>query len=241
MKKFTLLTESYNLERFSITREEFLKYKNEIVLILNDMYKDYLKRYSVMTFICNLPFENGREISIINKISTNVMVLKHLVRTFNLKNFDDIITLVKTKKDELFKVGTNDFNEILKLLKITEKYGDANELIAIGKIKSVIKSKLNLDIDPIKSGNGSYEDLILGIDITFKIGNRTHTCQVKPLISMKTDGLNYTIVSSGNVKQYKTDYLCFANSQNQTAILFQNREVIMNGNVITIKNQYFVQ
>lgn len=241
MKKFTLLTESYNLERFSITREEFLKYKNEIVLILNDMYKDYLKRYSVMTFICNLPFENGREISIINKISTNVMVLKHLVRTFNLKNFDDIITLVKTKKDELFKVGTNDFNEILKLLKITEKYGDANELIAIGKIKSVIKSKLNLDIDPIKSGNGSYEDLILGIDITFKIGNRTHTCQVKPLISMKTDGLNYTIVSSGNVKQYKTDYLCFANSQNQTAILFQNREVIMNGNIITIKNKYFVQ
>ena len=241
MKKFTLLTESYNLERFSITREEFLKYKNEIVLILNDMYKDYLKRYSVMTFICNLPFENGREISIINKISTNVMVLKHLVRTFNLKNFDDIITLVKTKKDELFKVGTNDFNEILKLLKITEKYGDANELIAIGKIKSVIKSKLNLDIDPIKSGNGSYEDLILGIDITFKIGNRTHTCQVKPLISMKTDGLNYTIVSSGNVKQYKTDYLCFVNSQNQTAILFQNREVIMNGNIITIKNKYFVQ
>lgn len=241
MKKFTLLTESYNLERFSITREEFLKYKNEIVLILNDMYKDYLKRYSVMTFICNLPFENGREISIINKISTNVMVLKHLVRTFNLKNFDDIITLVKTKKDELFKVGTNDFNEILKLLKITEKYGDANELIAIGKIKSVIKSKLNLDIDPIKSGNGSYEDLILGIDITFKIGNRTHTCQVKPLISMKTDGLNYTIVSSGNVKQYKTDYLCFVNSQNQSSILFQNREVIMNGNIITIKNQYFVQ
>lgn len=241
MKKFTLLTESYNLERFSITREEFLKYKNEIVLILNDMYKDYLKRYSVMTFICNLPFENGREISIINKISTNVMVLKHLVRTFNLKNFDDIITLVKTKKDELFKVGTNDFNEILKLLKITEKYGDANELIAIGKIKSVIKSKLNLDIDPIKSGNGSYEDLILGIDITFKIGNRTHTCQVKPLISMKTDGLNYTIVSSGNVKQYKTDYLCFVNSQNQSSILFQNREVIMNGNIITIKNKYFVQ
>lgn len=241
MKKFTLLTESYNLERFSITREQFLRYKNEIVLILNDMYKDYLKKYSVMTFICNLPFENGREISIINKISTNVMVLKHLVRTFNLKSFDDIINLIKTKKDELFKVGTNDFNEILKLLKISEHYGDLNELIAIGKIKSVIKSKLNLDIDPVKSGNGSYEDLILGIDITFKINDKVFTCQVKPLIDVKNDNINYTITSSGNVKQYKTDYLCFVDNRTKNSVLFQNREVVMNGNVITIKKQYFVQ
>lgn len=190
--------------------------------------------------VCNLPFENGREISIINKIKTNVMVLKYLVRVFHLKNFEDIINLVKTKKEDLFQIGTPHFNQILHLLKVSEQSGDANELIALKKIKDVIKIKKNLDIDPVKSGNGSYEDLILGIDITFKIDNRSYTCQVKPLADVKADNINYIITSSGNVKQYKTDYLCFVDNKTKHSVLFQNREVVMDGNIITIKKQYFV-
>lgn len=243
MVKFTLIQESYNLGRFSITRDQFITYRKTIEnILLNEMYPNNVKVVDGIPLLTSLDCEKkeNRDFSIFHKINTNVTVMKYLVKTFNLSNFNDLIELVVTRKNDLFIEGTVYFNEIHKILKITEEYGDRNELLSISYIKDVIKRKLNLDISPIKSPTGSYDDLINGIDIKFNLNGRDFTCQVKPLVSISEIGNNCVINSSGNIKNYKTDYLSFADHRTSKVILFQNKEVSISGNIITIPKKYLV-
>ena len=237
MKKFTLIQENYDLERFSISREEFIKYRKEIErILLKDLYPDKVKYAEGLPLLGALPCERteGRDFSIFHKVNTNVTLMRYFVKTFNINSFQALMSLVNDKRNEFFIEGGKYFNEIRKILKITEDYGDRNEYIAIDYIKQVIKSKLNLDINPIKSPSGSYDDLINGVDAKFDINGKTYTCQVKPLVTIKESGVEYIIVSSGNIKNYKTDYLAFANHKTGECVLFKNKEVRINGTTIII-------
>ena len=51
-------------------------------------------------------------------------------------------------------------------------------------IKVLAKSVYNEDIEVKREVTSSYNDLILGIDITFTLKGKKYTCQVKPLKNM---------------------------------------------------------
>jgi hypothetical protein len=178
----------------------------------------------------------NRDFSIFHKINTNVTVMKYLTKTFNLNSFNELISLIDNRKLELFNEGIY-FSEIWKILKITEDYGDKNEYLSIEYIKNVIKEKLQQDITPLKSPSGSYDDMINGIDIRFEINKKEYTCQVKPLAKITEDENNYIVTSSGNIKQYKTDYLSFSNHKTGETALFRNKEVRINGNILIISKK----
>jgi hypothetical protein len=237
MKKFTLIQENYDLERFSISRDQFISYRKEVEkILLKELYPDKVKYAEGIPLLGALPCEKseGRDFSIFHKVNTNVTLMRYFVRTFNINSFQDLVNLVNVKKNDFFIEGGRYFNEIRKILKITEDYGDKNEYIALEYIKQVIKSKLNLEVNPIKSPSGSYDDLINGVDIKFDINGKSFTCQVKPLVSIKESGVEYILVSSGNIKNYKTDYLSFANHKTGECVLFKNKEVRINGTTIII-------
>ena len=243
MKLFTLIQENYDLVRFSITRDQFLKYRKKIEhILLKELYSDRIKYSEGLPLLgaLNCELKEGRDFSIFSKFNTNVTVMKYLVKTFNINNFNELMDLIEERKNEFLVEGSPYFKEIWKILKITEEYGDKNEYIAVDYIKNVIKNKLNIEINPIKSKPGSYDDMIKGIDIKFNINNKEYTCQVKPLVSLRESGDDWIVQSSGNIKNYKTDYLAFANHKNGECILFQNKDVKMNGTTLIINKKYRV-
>lgn len=243
MRKFTLILEDYDLGQFSITRDQFITYRKTIEnILLKELYPNNVRVVQGIPLLTPLNCEKneGRDFSIFHKINTNVTVMKYLVKEFQLKNFDDLITLVVTRKNELFIEGSKYLIQIQKILKITEEYGDKNEYLALEYIKKVIKSKMSLDVSPTRSPTGSYDDLINGIDIKFNANGKEFTCQVKPLVSVAERGGNSVIVSSGNIKNYHTHYLAFANHRTGEVLLFQNKEVTFSGNTLTIPSKYRV-
>lgn len=243
MKKFTLIQENYDLVRFSISRREFIEYRKKVeYILLKELYPDRVKYVESLELLGPLDCESGegRDFSIFGKFNTNVTVMKYLVRTFNLNSFQELMYLIEEKKGEFMVDGSPYFAEIWKILKITERYGDMNEYVSVDYIKNVISSKLNLDINPVKSKSGSFDDIINGIDIKFKIGDRDFTCQVKPLVSIRESGDEYIILSSGNIKDYKTNYLSFSNHETKESVLFQNKEVRINGTTLIIPKKYRV-
>lgn len=243
MKKFTLIQENYNLVRFSISREEFIMYRKRVEkILLRELYPDRIKYVENLQLLGPLDCEKkeGRDFSIFSKFNTNVTVMKYIVRTFALNSFQELMDLIENRKEELMMEGSSHFNEVWRILKITEEYGDKNEYVSIDYIKNIIKSKLSLDINPIKSKPGTYDDMIYGIDIKFTINGRDFTCQVKPLVSVKESGEELIIESSGNIHNYETDYLSFSNHKTGESILFQNRGVRINGTTLIIPKKYRV-
>lgn len=243
MKKFTLIQENYDLVRFSISREQFIKYRKRVEhILLKELYPDKVKLSEGLSLLGALDCEKkeGRDFSIFSKFNTNVTVMKYLVKTFNINNFQELMDLIEERKGEFMVEGSPYFKEIWKILKITEEYGDKNEYISLDYIQTVIKNKLGLEINPIKSKPGSFDDMIHGIDIKFNIKGKDFTCQVKPLVSIKETGNECIIVSSGNIKNYKTDYLSFSNHKTGESVLFQNKEVKINGTTIIIPKKYRV-
>lgn len=243
MKKFTLIQENYDLVRFSISREQFIKYRKTVERILiKELYPDKVKYVEGLSLLGALKCEEreGRDFSIFGKVNTNVTLMKYFVKTFNINNFQELLDLIETRKEDFFIEGSHYFNEIRKILKITEEYGEKNEYLSVDYIKTIIQSKLGLDINPIKSPPGSFDDMINGIDIKFNINGRDFTCQVKPLVTITESGDECIIQSSGNIKNYKTDYLSFSNHKNGESVLFQNKEVRINGTTLIIPKKYRV-
>ena len=243
MRKFTLIQENYDLTRFSIDKDQLFRYRMVIDnILLKDLYPNRILHAEGIIFLGPFSCEKneGRDFSIFNKMKTNLMVMKYLVNKFKVEKFEDLLKLVEDMKADFFTEGTNYFNEIRRLLKISESYGDKNEYLSIDYIKAVVKSKLGLDINPLKSQLGSYDDMINGIDIKFVVNDKEYTCQVKPLVKIIESGEEYIITSSGTTKTYSTHYLSFSNHNTGESVLFKNKEVRINGNTIIIPKKYRV-
>jgi hypothetical protein len=124
--------------------------------------------------------------------------------------------------------------QLIKSIRSTEYDGEQNEKLASEYIKSVIFKKTNISVDPDISPVSSRKDLIDGIDIEFQIGqSRKYTCQVKPFRSRRDDGNNVIITSSGLIKEYSVDYICFADYKSNRVCLFKNRgfKILGNGEI----------
>jgi pentose-5-phosphate-3-epimerase len=70
---------------------------------------------------------------------------------------------------------------------------------------------------------GSKDDMIGGIDCEIKVDGQLKTSQIKPFTGIKKEGGNIIILGSGNVKNYKTDWLIFAKN-NKEVLVFDNKD-----------------
>jgi len=244
MKKFTSINESKDLGKFIISDSDFNKYKNTIITILREMYKDHMVSVEGMSLVKALPSEVriGREYSTLNKVNTNILLASKMVNKFNLNNADDLINFVQNNKTELFTEQGKYFDLIFSTIRKTEERGEQNEEFVCEYIKKIVKLKFDEDISPVREVTSSYKDMFLGIDITFTVGGKEYTCQVKPLKSTSLSDNYIKITSSGLMKEYDTNYIAFANKDDGKVLLFRNRreDVSINGVIVTINKKSLV-
>jgi hypothetical protein len=245
MKKFTNINESQDLGRFIMSDVDFNRYKVSINSILRDMYKNNLVQVDSLNLVKSLPSESkiGREYSTLNKVNTNVTLIRKMVNTFNLTSTEELLQFVTDNKEDLFTDNGKYFNNLVfTTIRSTEKKGEENEDFVCDYITKIIKSKFNEDIKPVREVTSSYKDMVLGIDITFTLKEKDYTCQVKPLKSFDYSSDYITITSSGLLKEYNTNYIAFANKEKNEVLLFRNikGEVSIRGVVVIIHKKHLV-
>lgn len=204
--------------------------------ILKELYPDRIL-HEGFYFVRKQDFDLGEgDISIINKSIGNITILKWMYRTFRFESFPHLLNFVEKNKKELYLKDGKYFNEILEILRNTEKKGRENELLAMNYISDLMKIK-SVDFEIKQTSICSREDVIDGIDLILTNKGKDFYIQVKPLVSYKLNGSIYEIKSSGKLKEYKKiHYYVFVNSKEY--LLFTNLGVkIKNGDVyIAAKN-----
>lgn len=247
MKSFLLIQEDITIGDFSITESQFREYMSFIdSIIKGDLYssRDNVISVDGIEMIKALPSEvkRGRTISILNKVNTNRNLMSNISFKFKIKTFIGLKEFIQVNKVDLFTDNGRYFNEIVwNTIRKTEEVGEKNEEMVCVYIKDIMKSKYNVDVDPIREITSSYKDMILGIDITFPYNGKEYTCQVKPLKSISDDGVNIKVRSSGRIKKYDTDYIAFSNYFEKSVFMFRNKGVTINGDVITIPIENMVK
>lgn len=243
MNKFSIINEDMSLGKFSINDKEFKQYMNLINSILkNDMYKDNLETIDTITLIKGTPYEikQGREFSILNKVNTNRTLMTNLIKKFGILDFNELLEFVKMHKEDLFKNDGKFFSIVWETIRSTETIGEKNEDLVVDYIKALVKSKYNIDITPLREITASRNDLIFGIDIIFNVNGKECTCQVKPLKSYIDSGENVLVTSGGRLKNYNVDYIAFSNYYTNKVIMFRNKDLKINGDIITIPKKNMV-
>lgn len=209
--------------KWGVSYEKHKSYQSLIDKILSGIYPDSIYVDGFFYVVGQDFDEPGSEISIINKAIGNITVFKAIVRDNNIKSFDDMIQFVIDNRNELFKKGGTYFDNILQILKISERKGIENELKAIQYIESNLKSK-NIDYTIKQSPICSQLDVIYGVDLILTIKNKDYYIQVKPLESWSLVNENYVVKGRGKIKKYKivhyyifvgaNEYLLFKNDDN---------------------------
>jgi hypothetical protein len=244
MKKISIIQEGQNLGKLTISDSEFRNYISTINNILkSELYSDRIENVEGISLIKALPYEvsEGRYFSTLNKVNTNILLLKKMITMFNLNSFNDIISFVTSNKVDLFTESGKHFKSLVyTTIRQTEIVGEENEEFVCQYLKHLAKKKFDQDIEPVREVTSSYKDLILGIDITFPINGNDYTCQVKPLVSAEQNENTITVTSSGRLKLYKTDYIAFVNRNQNSILLFKNRGVKLDGDRVSIDKNNLV-
>ena len=117
-----------------------------------------------------------------------------------------LIDVVDTYKKRIFSLSSSTFENIIATLGSTNALGDITEEYAVKKLKEIYGDE-NVE----KIGHlGSSDDALKGIDCQIKINNKIITAQIKPYGSFDIEGGYYTMIDTGQVKDYTTDWLIFA-------------------------------
>ena len=217
--------------KWGVSHEKHKSYQSLIDKILSEIYPDRIYVESFF-YVVGQEFDPpGSEISIINKAIGNITVFKAIVRDNNIGSFEEMIQFVIDNRNELFKKGGTYFDNILQILKISERKGIENELKAIQHIESHLKSK-NIDFTIKQSPICSQLDVIYGIDLILTIKNKDYYLQVKPLESYSFNNETYAVKSRGKVKKYKiVNYYIFVGANE--SLLFKNDDNLKVKNGIT--------
>lgn len=231
MKKFSLIKENINLGRFSITDAQFKTYMREVDSIRNSMYPGEIEEVEGLKLLKALPFEkrNGRDFSVLNKVNTNRLLMSRFIQNYNIGSFNELLDFIKINKDNIFRQDGSMFKLVWDTIRQTEKAGEENEELVANYIKSLAKSIYNEDIEVKREVTSSYNDLILGIDITFTLKGKDYTCQVKPLKNVSHSRGYITVSSSGRIKKYNTNYMAFSNSKTNQVLFFRGTNVRLSG------------
>jgi hypothetical protein len=129
------------------------------------------------------------------------------------------IKVIDYYKFRIFSPESSTFQNIMSVLNQTNTWGEQREDYVVVKLQSIF-GKDNVS----KIGKlGSKEDMIGGIDCEIKVDGQIKTSQIKPFTGIKKDNGNIIILGSGNVKNYKTDWLIFAKN-NKEVLVFDNKD-----------------
>ena len=232
MLRFSEFIKESNTENFVLTNSEFYKYKKFINKLLKSTYPERAVNISENTEEVNIykafKYEKdeipGREYSVLGKVNTNKLLISRIWEKFKINDYRHLENLVRKLKFDLFdeegkffKSNSGTFS-VWDTIRYTEMIGEKNE----DEVCKFIKEWYGNESNPIREVTSSYKDMILGIDITFKIGGRDRTCQVKPLKSSDFRERGFiTVESSGVIKKYNTDFIAFINSSR--CLFFVNR------------------
>ena len=74
---------------------------------------------------------------------------------------------------------------------------------------------------------GNKQDALSGIDLVLHLDGERKTAQVKPFVGMIDKGKTYTMIGTGQVKPYSTDYMIFQKGKN--VLIFENNPKILDG------------
>lgn len=217
--------------KWGVSYEKHKSYQSLIDKILADIYPDRIYVESFF-YVIGQDFDaEGSEISIINKAIGNITVFKAIVRDNNIGSFEEMIQFVIDNRNELFKKGGIYFDNILQILKISERKGIENELKAIQYIESNLKSK-NIEFTIKRTPICSQLDVIYGIDLILSIKNKDYYIQVKPLESYTLNEESYAVKGRGKIKKHKiVHYYIFVGANE--CLLFLNNDNLQVKNGIT--------
>ena len=218
--------------KFGVKYSEHRKYKKLISKILFEFYSDKILLNGFL-YVCKQSFDKKEShFSIINKSVGNITVILWIVNQFNINTFNELIEFVSNNKHNIFKTGGIYFDNLLAILKISERKGIKNEKKAIKILSNYLNGK-NIDFKIKQTPLYSNEDVILGIDIILSINNKDWYVQVKPLKNFKVKNGYYKIVSSGKIKKYNNiHYYIFIKDKEH--LLFSNTNLKIKNGIIYV-------
>jgi hypothetical protein len=223
---------AFIIEGNSVSKKDHARYKNLIDKILSGFYPDRIFLNGIY-WVQRQEFDNKRSyVSILNKAIGNLTIITWLFREFKFDSFNDLIKFVRNNKKDLFKQGGLYFDNVLAILKISEKKGIKNEKKALKYIKTYLKLK-KIEYKIRRTPIYSKADVIDGIDIVITIRDKEYYVQVKPLKSYKIKDGNYLIISSGKIKKYDIHYYIFVSDDGE-CLFFSNTNLEVKNGYITV-------
>jgi hypothetical protein len=227
--------------------------KNIFMCTINDILKELFSDY----WYEKNDYENGQMSgvydfeqsgrSVVNKLNTNYTSFCSLVTDLNkyLKSVGiDPLSFIGTPEEQIdetnrmvryltelrfriFKPESETFKSIMSVLDRTNRFGDDRELKAVINLKTIFNTP-----KVFKSGElGSSEDMFGGVDAYMETDDGRVTFQIKPYLDIIEDNGFITVIGSGNVKPYKTNYLVFHND-NLSTLVFHNNAKIIDGQYV---------
>lgn len=139
------------------------------------------------------------------------------------------INAVDHFKKDIFTKNNEDFVNIIKVLLTLWNRGQKSENSVSKKIESFFGD--NVKVKNI-GGHGSRMDAQKGIDLIVDIDGKSSTAQIKPYNDILISNSNMVIKSSGNVKEYSTDWLIFFNPKTNKILIFKNNGKIVDGDYV---------
>lgn len=224
-------------------------YMNGINKIIKEVFSDNFietPEQGQISGVYNLE-KPGR--SAINKLNTNYTSFCVLLKDLNkvivkTTNKQPIIFVGKNRKEQVletqrfvsalnyfkFRIFDKDsptLHNLLRVLAEKDDAGNKRETITAAILRKHLGKNYEVEV---VGGAGVEEDAILGIDIKITKDNITKTAQVKPFRErVEKDGF-ITLIGTGSVKKYKTDYMIFQKGKN--VIVFVNDPKIINGKYV---------
>lgn len=235
MNKFSNVFNESQRYDFVLTDSEFNDYKKFINELLYTTYPERAINISDVSGKDLIVYKASnyekskmpaREFSVLGKINTNRLLITKIWQKFGINDFKHLKNLINKLKFDLFtdegrffKSNPGGFS-VWDTIRYTEIKGEQNEDAVCNFIKKLYGNESN----PIREVTSSYKDMVLGVDITFKIDGVEKTCQVKPLkfANFKERGV-VIVYSSGVIKDYKTNYISFIDSTKSECLFFLNQ------------------
>ena len=224
------------------------KFMYAIMDILKEVYSEFhyeKNQYADGQMSGVYDFEQpGR--SVINKLNTNYSAFCILVNDLNavLKHYGQdplnfvgvsdkqqlyevqrMIKLMVQFRYRIFNQESGTFQSIMASLDKTNKFGDEREIKAVINMKDIFNTKKVFKVGEL----GGKDDMIGGIDATVELDGQTSTIQVKPFNNTEESEGRTTVFGTGNVKPYKTDYMCFHSNTKGTLVFKNDDTKIVNG------------
>lgn len=186
--------------------------------------------------------------SVINKLNTNYygfcILVNDLNKLLKIQNQPPLNFIGKTPKEQIDEVkrmtsiienyGSRIFNQesdtfknIMSVLSFTNKKGDTTENTTVEILKKQFGNN-----NVVKVGElGSEKDMLKGIDCIITDKGKEYTAQIKPYSGIKESENEITILNSGQVKRYSTDWIIF--SKGNTILIFENyKSKIVDGDFV---------